>query len=432
MEWLLCYVGDQIDPGQYGGFKGCSTTHYLVELVNFVLYNQDLKNPKAVLAAMIDYSKAFNKVNHNLIITILSNMGVPGWLLRLVISFLTDRDMILKYKGCSSERKKLPGGGPQGSRLGMFIFLILINFAGPQNTSHTIGEKVTQPMRKRQPIKSTQMKFIDDMTMMESLNLRDCVISDPDPSPPQPPQYRCRTAHLLQPEKTFMQKELNKLSEFSINHEMSINKQKSKVMIFNTARKFDCLPNLSIQSDNLEVVESMKLLGVIVQSDMRWGQNTEYVCQKGYSRLWMLRRLKGLGASISELLDVYKKQVLCVLEMTVAAWTARLTLNEKRQIERVQKCAFSSILGLDYGDYKTALYKLQMKKLEDRRVDISRKFAHKASKHEKHKNWFSLSEEPVQRATTRYQKPVTKYIEPVARTDRFRDSLPYLTRLLNE
>ena len=144
--------------------------------------------------------------------------------------------------------------------------------------------------------------------MIESLNLRDYVISDPDPSPPQPPQYRCRTAHLLQPEKTQMQKELNKLSDFSVNHEMSINKQKSKVMIFNTARKFDCLPNLSIQSDNLEVVESMKLLGVIVQSDMRWGQNTEYVCQKGYSRLWMLRRLKGLGASTSELLDVYKNK----------------------------------------------------------------------------------------------------------------------------
>ena len=57
--------------------------------------------------------------------------------------------MILKYKGCSSERKKLPGGGPQGSRLGMFIFLILINFAGPQNTSHTIGKKSDTPNEEK-------------------------------------------------------------------------------------------------------------------------------------------------------------------------------------------------------------------------------------------------------------------------------------------
>jgi hypothetical protein len=200
MEWLLFYVGDKLDPGQYGGFQGSSTTHYLVELVNFVLYNQDLKNPKAILAAMIDFSKAFNRVNHNIVITILSNMGVPGWLLKIVISFLTNREMILNYKGCSSNRKRLPGGGPQGSRLGMFIFLILINFAGPENSSKSIGEHLSVPLRKRKSIPRTQMKFVDDMTVLEALNLKENLKIDP--SPTLPAQYRCRTGHILPPEKT--------------------------------------------------------------------------------------------------------------------------------------------------------------------------------------------------------------------------------------
>ena len=54
----------------------------------------------------------------------------------------------------------------------------------------------------------------------------------------------------------------------------------------------------------LEVVDNFKLLGVIIRSDMKWYDNTNYICQKGYARLWLLRRLKNLGAGVLELLDV--------------------------------------------------------------------------------------------------------------------------------
>ena len=70
----------------------------------------------------------------------------------------------------------------------------------------------------------------------------------------------------------------------------------------------------------LEVVEQFKLLGVILQSNLKWNSNTEYICKKGYARLWMLRRLKSLGANCDELLDVYDKQIRCVLELAVVVW----------------------------------------------------------------------------------------------------------------
>ena len=98
IDWLLEYVGPQLDWGQYGGVSGSSISHYLVDFVNFVLYNQDLKTPHATLAVMIDFQKAFNRINHNLIITILSNMGVPGWLLQIIMGFLKERELILRYK----------------------------------------------------------------------------------------------------------------------------------------------------------------------------------------------------------------------------------------------------------------------------------------------------------------------------------------------
>ena len=84
----------------------------------------------------------------------------------------------------------------------------------------------------------------------------------------------------------------------------------------------------------LEVVDSIKILGLIIRSDMRWYDNTNYMCQKGYKRLWMLRRLKGLGASLEESKDVYIKQVRSVMELAVSVWQPALTNQEVKQIER--------------------------------------------------------------------------------------------------
>ena len=102
-----------IDLRQYGGQKGSSVTHYLIDFINFVLYNQDIKNIHAVLAVAVDFSKAFNNQNHNIIVALLSDMGVPGWLLSVVVGFLTDREIIVNYKGETSNKQSLPGGGPQ-------------------------------------------------------------------------------------------------------------------------------------------------------------------------------------------------------------------------------------------------------------------------------------------------------------------------------
>ena len=110
--WLMEFIKDKIDFRQYGGLKGNSITHYLIEFINFILSCQDSTDQTAILACMVDFSKAFNRQNHNLLVTKLSDMGLPGWLLKLVIAFLSDRRMLVKYKGKMSGIKGLPGGGP--------------------------------------------------------------------------------------------------------------------------------------------------------------------------------------------------------------------------------------------------------------------------------------------------------------------------------
>ena len=63
---------------QYGGRKGSSINHYLIDFISYILHNQELPEPMAVLAAMIDFKKAFNRQNHAILVTKLGDMGVPG------------------------------------------------------------------------------------------------------------------------------------------------------------------------------------------------------------------------------------------------------------------------------------------------------------------------------------------------------------------
>ena len=98
-KWLLQIIGDKIDFRQYGGQKGNSVNHYLIELLNFILYSQDSPEKISVLACLIDFKKAFNRQSHEILITKLSDLEVPGWLLKVVIAFLKDRRLIVRLKG---------------------------------------------------------------------------------------------------------------------------------------------------------------------------------------------------------------------------------------------------------------------------------------------------------------------------------------------
>ena len=167
-----------MDPRQFGGLKGNSISHYLIELINFILYNLDYDLPIAVLACTVDFSKAFNRQSHNILITKLSDMGVPGWLLQIVMGFLTEREMVVRYKGETTDTKPLPGGGPQGTLLGLLLFLVLINLCGFDDQLTNVGRTIPQPKKKFCP-KTLHTKFVDDMTIAESFNLNETLLPNP-------------------------------------------------------------------------------------------------------------------------------------------------------------------------------------------------------------------------------------------------------------
>ena len=190
---------------------------------------------------------------------------------------------------------------------------------------------------------------------------------------------------------------------YADQHEMKINHEKTKVIFFNTARKYDCTPNLSLGSDvNLELVEQVRMLGDEVSSNLSWRANTSAICQKAYSRMWMLRRLKPLGATSEELLEIYDKQIRCITEFASPVWTSGLTKDEVNQIERIQKCAFAIILVEKYASYENALKLCKRSSLASRRMDLNLKFAKKKClKSDKYQHWFVQNNPTVIKDKTR-------------------------------
>ena len=145
------------------------------------------------------------------------------------------------------------------------------------------------------------------------------------------------------------------------------------------------------------------------------------------AKMWVIRRLKKLGASDADLLDVYCKQIRSILEFAVPVWNHSITGEIISQIERIQKTALHIILGEGYRSYSNALKQSGLDKLSNRRRKLCLSFARKALKHKKFSQWFK----PNTKVTiTRHKQP--KFCPAYFRTERFRKSpLSSLTELLN-
>ena len=145
-------------------------------------------------------------------------------------------------------------------------------------------------------------------------------------------------------------------------------------------------------------------------------------------RLWMLRRLKGFGANHREMVDVYEKQIRSIMEQAVPVWEPGLTKGECEQIERVQKCAFSIILGDKYTSYRSALRITKLETLFERRRKLCATFGKRSVKHSKFKNWFKSNPKYL---SSRSKQP--KFKNVFYRTERYRRSpVSYLTETLNQ
>ena len=94
--------------------------------------------------------------------------------------------------------KNLPGGGPQGTLLALILFIILINDIGFEEQKNNTGELITCK-RNLKTVNEIHLKFVDDLTLAEAINLPEKLVKVPASDRPQPDNYHARTGHVLPP-----------------------------------------------------------------------------------------------------------------------------------------------------------------------------------------------------------------------------------------
>ena len=220
----------------------------------------------------------------------------------------------------------------------------------------------------------------------------------------------------------------NDISEYAELHQLKINQDKTKIMSVNFSRKFDFFPKLFIGDRQLDVVKSTKLLGIIISSDLKWNEHPSYIVNKASKHLWFLRRLSKLGAAKLTLLEMFQLSIRNLAEQGVPIFTGALSRGNINDFENIQKQAFKVILRGDYLNYENALSTLDQETLEERRVDISLRFAKKCVKHPKMKYLFKRKVKNRTRVG-----PKLKFIEPRVNSARGeKGPISFFIRLLND
>ena len=201
-----------LDPGQCGGLKKSSISHYLIRLLHFIHYNLDKPQANAVLMACVDMSRAFKRMSHQQVIEDLYAMKVLG-----LISYLTDSKMVLKFRGVLSAVQSLPGSSPQGTVLGVILFIIIFNGAALRPTI----PRPSWPFfsKKKNDPEAVTMKFVDDLSILTKINIKKDISEDTSES--QKPLTRLGTK--LDDGSNVLQHIINDLKLFSDERQLKIN-----------------------------------------------------------------------------------------------------------------------------------------------------------------------------------------------------------------
>ena len=370
-DWLIEDISDNIDIGQFGGKTGTGTEHMMVCLVDRILKLLDSTTEStAVIAALIDWSNAFDRQDPTIAIQKFIKLGVRASLIPLLISYLQDRVMKVKFNGVMSGEHSLIGGGPQGTLLGLIEYLVQSN-----DSADCVNE-------------DDRYKYIDDLSIVELVSLSGILVEF-DCHQTVPSDIGIDQLY-LPPDRFATQNNLDRIAAWTDDHLMKVNVDKTNYMVFSRTQS-NFATRLSINNSKLDQLDEAKIVGVWLTSNMKWDKNTRELTRKAYSRMSMLTKLKYVGVSTEDLIDIYILYIRSILEYCAVVWHSRLTVELINSLERVQKICLKVILGENYISYEAALEMCNLKTLYNRREDRCLSFAKKCLKHPVHRRLFPLS-----------------------------------------
>ena len=412
-QMIIADMEKHIDPSQFGNQKGLSIQHYLIQMLHRILEVLD-NNSKgdvfAVVASLIDWNSAFPRQCPKLGVESFIKNGVRPSLIPILINYFQDRKMSVKWHGCQSVPKDISGGGPQGATLGLLEYLSQSN-----DNAECVNVK-------------DRFKFVDDLSILEIVNLLTVGLTSFNLKQQIPTDIPVHNQY-IPAENLVTQDWLNQINAWTEEKKMMVNEKKTKCMIFNYTEKHQFTTRLRMNNQPIEVIDSTRLLGTVITSDLCWDTNTTTIVKKANARMELLRRLVEFNTPVEDLKMIYILFVRSILEQSATVWHSSLTQENSQDLERVQKSATRIILKDSNLTYKTRLAKLGLESLFARRETLCLNFALKCVKNEKTKHMFPMNKKQHDMETRQEEKFNVQF----ANTNRLKNSpIIYMQKLLNE
>ena len=311
-------VNNLFNINQHGFRKGRSCLSQLLEQFDLIL--NILDDDANADVVYLDFSKAFDKVDHNIVLEKIKQLGITGNILDWLKSFLTERYQTVIVNGVKSDPQKVLSGVPQGSVLGPLIFLILIG---------DIDKEILYCFVK---------SFADDT---------------------------CATKAVKTLEDTeLLQKELDKIYKWTIENNMELNDVKFELLRYGSNKNIKEQTHYTSPSGKvIENKDVVKDLGIFMSNDCLFAYQINSAIEKAKSISWILRTFSSRSSHV--MLTLYKALVIPILEYCSVLWSPN-TVGLIQRIEEIQKSFFKKIKGVN-KNYWECLKDLKIYSLQRRR-----------------------------------------------------------------
>ena len=315
--YAFLYSNNVLYKHQYGFRRGHSTSHVLM---HFLLKIHDAlhKNvPEYTLGIFLDLKKAFDTVNHRILLQKLEHYGFRGVSNYWFDNYLSERFQYVSIEGYNSDKREIKHGVPQGSVLGPLLFLLFINDLAKASSFLTF-------------------LFADDTTLQLSSNNVIQLFSEAN-------------------------KQLENISLWFQSNKLTLNISKTRYIVFRS-KNMSLPTNISLKIGNEEISriglnmteQHFKFLGHIIDEHLSWTPHIKHVQNKISTGNFLLAKAKNILPK-KILMNIYNALIRPHLEYGILAWGG-VGITKLKGLISVQKKAIRNIAGQQPSAHTNPLF----------------------------------------------------------------------------